>query len=365
MSRCLPTYPIQYRFNKIAIVGEAPGAEEEKQCQPFVGASGRELTHMLADAGIVREECYLTNVFMTRPPANNLEAWCVNKKEADRLWNELGNHGKYPFSGIKSGKYIKPCYLGELKRLHTELVEINPNIIIVLGNAPLWALTGDAGISKVRGTLIECNLLGGTRPFKVLPTYHPAYILRKWDERPIVVADFTKAKKESGDRTYIRPRRTLWLEPNLGDIRTFRDEYLVPGNPFSVDIETASGEITCVGFGLRNTGICVPFLDERKPGRSYWPTLEEEVEAWGLIRQILQLPNVKILQNGMYDIQWLWRKMGIAVQGPIEDTMLLAHSMFPEMRKSLGFLGSIYTNESAWKRMRPRKQTLQKKDDAE
>ncbi len=59
----------------------------------------------------------------------------------------------------------------------------------------------------------------------------------------------------------------------------------------------------------------------------------------------------KVFQNGMYDMQYLW-SMGLTVVNPRHDTMLLHHSLVPEMLKGLGFLGSIYTSEPAWKLMR-------------
>jgi hypothetical protein len=225
-------------------------------------------------------------------------------------------------------------------------------------------MCGESAISKVRGTLIEAQVSGAVRPYKLIATYHPDYVLRQWEERSICVADLMKAKRESTTQDYTRPERELWLEPTLEDIQVFKQTYLIPATRIAVDIETAHGQITCIGFGTASHGICIPFTDYCKPGWNYWATVVEELSAWRLVKSICELPNTKLLQNGMYDIQWLWKKMGITLSGDIDDTMLLAHSMFPEMKKGLGFLGSIYTNESAWKKLRPKKQTLQKKDDA-
>lgn len=363
--RILKTLPIDPSKNsRIAIVGEAPGETEIRKGQPFVGQSGEELTRMLSEAGIVRNECMLTNVFMERPPGNNIYAWCLKKKEADNEWQRLGNKGKYPFAGLKSGAYMRPARLGEISRLYAELLEYDPHVIVALGNTPLWALSGEGGITKSRGTIVECDL-GGERSFKVLPTFHPSYILRQWEHRPIVVADLMKVKRESVRPDYTRPRRTLWLEPTHEDIETFAQNFLQPADRISVDIETGMGQITCIGFGTRTHVICIPFVDTRKKGWSYWESAEAEVKAWELVRGILNLPNTKLFQNGMYDMQWLWKQMGLKVSGSIDDTMLMAHSMFPEMQKSLGFLGSIYTNEASWKKMRPKKRTTQKRGDTE
>jgi uracil-DNA glycosylase family 4 len=68
--------PIQVRPSgptdaRVMIVGEAPGAEEERKGEPFVGASGHELTKMLHEAGIARSQCFITNVCRERPPGNH------------------------------------------------------------------------------------------------------------------------------------------------------------------------------------------------------------------------------------------------------------------------------------------------------
>src|SRR5256885_15230622 len=68
--------------SRIAIVGEAWGAEEEIQRAPFVGASGWELTKMLSEAGIHRADCFLTNCFNLRPqPSNDIENLCTSKSD--------------------------------------------------------------------------------------------------------------------------------------------------------------------------------------------------------------------------------------------------------------------------------------------
>lgn len=363
MPEITPTPPVDdLRDAKIMLIGEAPGQQEEALGKPFVGKSGQELTKMLAEAGIIREECYLTNVFLDRPPSNNIFAWCLKKKEADEAWQALGNEGKYPYVYLKSGNYLDPARLVEaLPRLQEEIKAYNPNIIIALGNTPLWALTNLSGITKYRGTILLCDIFD--QQYKVLPAFHPAYILRQWESRPVAVADFMKAKKESQYKEFRRINRELWLEPNTQDIVDFREKHLTTAESFAYDIETGFGQITCIGFGTTTHAMCVPFLDTRKPDWSYWQTKDEEVAAWNLVRSILNLSGpLKIAQNGMYDITWLWTKVGIPVNAPMGDTMLMHHSMFPEMNKGLAFLGSIYTNEVSWKTLRPKSMTTKRED---
>lgn len=338
--------PVGNASAKIALVGEAPGEQEQFTRRPFMGGSGQELRRMLEVAGINMEDCFITNVFMKRPFNNKLEEhFCASKKEVG---------GKaYKWAQISSGKYIKPEYLYHVQRLKEELEAVKPNIVIALGRVAAWALLGDARITKLRGTIAESSLIPG---LKVLPTFHPAMILRDWSSRPIAIIDMMKAKRESESPEIIRPSRILTLEPTLEDL----DEYwpkLESTTAIAYDIETAPSRrlITSIGFAPSPyEAIVVPFVDFTKPGYSYWPDAESETKAWEWVKRVLALPNCKRQQNGLYDIQWLWHDVGIYPAGSIEDTMIMAHAQASEMPKGLDFLGSIYTDEAAWKLMSAR-----------
>ena len=106
----------------------------------------------------------------------------------------------------------------------------------------------------------------------------------------------------------------------------------------------------------------VPFLSRNKPSGNYWDTAKEEIMAWSWVRRILSFLLRPVFQNGLYDLNYLWRTLGIQVPHAGEDTMLLSHSLQPEMQKSLGFLGSVHTDEPAWKLMRKHGETLKRED---
>ena len=331
----------------LAIIGEAWGAEEERERTPFVGASGRLLTSMLADAGIRRADCFLTNVFNFRPPDNSLLALASDKASALPGYPQAVGSSRT----VSSKKvWIHARYEPELARLADELVEENPNLILALGNTPLWALAGKVGITKLRGaTFLSTHTASG---FKVLPTYHPAAILRQWDLRPVASIDLMKAAKERDYADLRRPNRTLWIEPTLEDLGEFYHSHIAGCEVLSVDIETAGTQITCIGFAPRpDLGLVVPFLDTRRKGKSYWPTLGDELAAWRWVKETLERPEPKkLFQNGLYDISFLWRGYGIRTLGADEDTMLLHHALQPESKKGLEFLASVYCdNLPAWK----------------
>lgn len=324
---------------EIALVGEAYGEHEERQRVPFVGPSGYELTRMLDEAGIRRADCFLTNVFNLRPAGNDIETLCGNK---------AGDTTGLP--PIRTGKYIRAEYLGELERLNEELRREAPNIIIALGGTASWALLHDGRISKIRGTVSECVTLPG---IKVLPTYHPAAILRQWDNRHVTILDLMKGKRESEFKEIRRPEREIWIEPSIEDLETFYERHLVTSSLISFDIETVGDQITCVGFsGDHRTALVIPFFCPGRTPPSYWSSPDLERQAWGFVRRVLESETPKLAQNGLYDVHFLWRRYGIPVRNFSEDTMLLHHALQPESLKGLGFLGSVYTNEASWKLMR-------------
>jgi hypothetical protein len=92
--------------------------------------------------------------------------------------------------------------------------------------------------------------------------------------------------------------------------------------------------------------LCVPFSFNYK---SYWPTVRDEVNAIRFIQAVCELPARKALQNGLYDAQWLWTEWRVRICNYEHDTRLLHHAIFPELPKDLGFIGSLWANEIAWK----------------
>lgn len=327
------------------LVGEAWGEKEEEACAPFVGTSGWILDGMLSQVGLTREDCYITNVFNLRPkPSNDIKNLCGTKTE-----------GIPGLPTLQKGKYVLAKYAGELERLYAEIRDVDPNVIVALGATAAWALLHSTGIKAIRGAVAltshsvaaKCG-----RAYKVLPTYHPAAIAREWANRPVGVADLDKAKRESESPIFTRPFREIWTYPTLEDLDTYEQEFIRPATSLAADIETWQNQITCIGFAPHPSScIVIPFISELRPNKNYWPTIDEELIAWSFVRRWLA-EKPTIFQNGMYDIQFLWRSYKIPVPLAQEDTMLLHHAWQPEMEKGLGFLASIYTDEASWKFMR-------------
>lgn len=325
---------------KIVIVGECFGKEEALLEKPFMGHSGQELTKLLKEAGIARRDCLLTNALNLRPPMNKdgkfvIENLCGGKKEVGE---------GYSVPPLSHGKYLRPEYLPELDRLREEILAHPRNLIIALGNTACWALLGAGGIQSRRGVVANSTLCPG---IKVIPSYHPAAVLRTWAWRPILLADLLKAKRESESPEIVRPKRWLLVDPTLAEIECWIEDHAQHCSSMAVDIETRNGQITDIGFASSpSQAISIPFVRNFKD--SAWATPEEELLAWNLVERLLMLPCEKVFQNGLYDLQYIY-KLGLRVCNAGEDTMLLHHVLYPELNKGLAFLGSIYTLESAWK----------------
>lgn len=337
----------------LAFIAEAPSNEELLKGRPLVGPSGRIFNGALRSAGIAREDCLITNVFDEKLPDNNVRNWCAPMKEARAM-------GVTDIPPIGDNGFLLPQYRWHLDRLAEELRQWDPVVCVPLGGTALWALTGQTGITAMRGQLTPATRVA--RGVKLLPTFHPAAVMHQWKFLPVVVGDLIKAQAAAKEgRDIVLPRRELILDPTLGDISRFV-EAAAHSRLLSVDIETGWGQITCIGFAASaEHAICIPFFDRRKVGNSYWGTLEEERDAWGYVRTMLEGDVPKLGQNfSAYDAYWLLEKYHIAPRNLLHDTRLLQHALYPELPKDLEFMGNSYGTQGSWK-LWGRKST--KKDD--
>lgn len=350
----------------IFLLGEAQGENEAKIGKGFVGTSGIQLLKLLDEASVIslsfadkllisrfykeydpslidkvwdnHPELHRSNVFQQHPPGNRLEFFCGPKAE-----------GIPGYGPLLTSKYVRKEFTYELDRLGDEILNLDPNLVVCLGNAALWSLTGRTGITKLRGTTVtSTHTISG---YKLLCTYHPAAVLRQWELRPTTIIDLAKIPKESLHAEVRRPACEIWIEPEIDDIAHFIREYIIGCPLLSVDIETSGTIITCIGFApRRDLAIVIPFLDPRKANRSYWPTAELEQQCWQLVREVLEDGTIpKLFQNGIFDMAFLWRSVGIATLGATHDTMLLSHAQQPEALKGLAYLGSLHTSHGPWK----------------
>ncbi|MDP3702771.1 MAG: uracil-DNA glycosylase [Candidatus Omnitrophota bacterium] len=148
---------------RLMFIGEAPGRDEDLQGKPFVGAAGQLLTKMIQAMGLRREDVYICNVLKDRPPGNRTP-------EPDE---------------------VEAC----LPFLREQIAIVRPSVICVLGAVAAKAMLGPhVAITKIRGSVCEYEGI------PLVPTFHPAYLLRNPDAKKFSWADLKKVKKLLDDR---------------------------------------------------------------------------------------------------------------------------------------------------------------------
>jgi DNA polymerase len=148
---------------EIMLVGEAPGADEDRQGKPFVGVSGQLLDRMMAAIGLDRTTFYITNVCFWRPPGN-------------RKPTEAELAAQQPFV-----------------LRHIELVR--PKVLVLVGGSSAQILLGtNEGITRLRGRWFEYRSDGLDAPIPALPLFHPAYLLRQPELKREAWRDLLKLK---------------------------------------------------------------------------------------------------------------------------------------------------------------------------
>jgi DNA polymerase len=185
MSESLPfadySYPADGKVPLLALIGEAPGADEIRLGRPFVGRAGQLLDRALAATGIDRDRCLIANVFRYRPPDNKVGHFFASKRRAleenDPLDMALGKLG---------ADYCRARFAGEIANLAETLKHTAPPVIVGVGRTPLWALTGLNGITALRGQLLANRLSEAP----VIATFHPSFVLRQNSIGPETEATF-------------------------------------------------------------------------------------------------------------------------------------------------------------------------------
>ena len=316
----------------IAIVGEQPGRNEVRHPHlgPFSGPAGHNLQECLQIAGISWSELWRTNVIkdLDMPLSSYIE--------------------------VRSGKNAKAVVhkVGEeyIKALARELASCSANVIVACGNVALWALTSRIGITSWRGSVIESTLLPGR---KVIPTIHPATWTQEklrvnpdaYLNRYLVALDLKKAKVESEfPEIRVWPRK-LSIAPTYHEAINFIAMCMTHadcGGIIDYDIETTkTRELSCIGLAFDPTwAMCIPFVG---PNGDYFLP-DQELSIMLLLEELFSNPKWrKRGQNVIFDSHFLLKRYGICPYN-LEDTMIAQGIIWPEMRKSLEFITSVWTD---------------------
>lgn len=319
------------------IVGEFLSPTDVERGGPFLDNTGKMFRAWLSQSGINPRDCQFTNVVNVQ--ASSYKA-LVGPKELAAKGTRF----------VKRGEYLRAEFIPHLESLYSLINSTKPNLVLAVGDLALWALTDESSIKNNRGRVTPGRAqISGV---KVLPTYSARQVIVEWPNKPILLADLDKARREDMFPEIRRPQRFIHLHPTLDDLESFFEEFIVPATELSVDIETKGTMITCVGFAPSpSRALVVPFFTESHKDGNYWRTAREEYIAWQWVKRVLRHGAKTFGQNFQFDAQHLWRSMGIKCPFFSDDTMLMHHSLYPELNKGLGFLASVYTDELSWKFM--------------
>lgn len=304
-------------------VGEAPANDEIASGYPFTGGAGRILYSLCKKAGINRDHCMIRNSVRCQVPNNDM--------------------GSYEHAAAA----IQHC---SETWLLPELEESKVKVVVPLGNSANWILTrrGEvaAGIHKYRGYPYTDPI----HKFLVLPTIHPAALMRDRTMWNVVVADLRKALKYASGG-YVRPREEFQIPTSPFEVEATVETLLQAKVPVVVDIENPGGELVLFGFGTLSFAMCVPFINDY--GERHWKNEDDELRVIRAIYQLLAAPDVpKVVQFEQHEKFWL-TQYGFECGGEWWDTHAMHALAYPALSHKLAFIGSVHTDRPEWKSLAP------------
>ena len=307
--------------NGVLLLAEALGAAEMASGVPFSGDAGYQLTKTLKRTQYHRDDFTIWNCCACRPPNNWLE---FSPWEADAI--------------LHCDQYLKAVI--QAKR---------PRVIMPMGNIALRSVLGRRGIQSLRGYVYEAIV--HDHQCLIVPTYHPAFILRGQDNLTgVQIYDIQRAVRVSRDG-YHAPEQHYVEHPTESDLERFVEEArnaALGGAWLSIDIETPTTasttedeygdiidtDIICIGFSFReHTGCTMRWTNAHLP----------------YIEQLLQLPFAfNVFWNQDFDVPRIQSK-GLVVQARVLDGMWAWHFLQSDLPKGLGFVSTFFTEMQEWK----------------
>jgi uracil-DNA glycosylase family 4 len=302
---------------QLMIIGEAPGREEDRLGQPFVGPAGKLLDELLRKAEFDPDKIYITNAVKCRPPENRAPS--------------LGE--------------IRAC----AQHLQREIDAVKPQYVLLLGNIPLKSVLNRTGIMRQRGRATHHGSC------IVMPTVHPAAALYSEANYPVIQFDLRYLRKVMQRGSIPREHA---LRPLPVDTPSRVDELVEALTGIvSFDIETSpkegsiskkdglypwNGQVTALGFG---TSVGEFTLQIYPPDRTVWN--DNDIDAI-LARVIPRLSHCFVVgQNIKFDQLWMLVHFGVRIEADF-DTMLAHYLLNENHFHDLEYLARQYFNAPAW-----------------
>ncbi|MGH7750498.1 MAG: hypothetical protein ACREQ5_37855, partial [Candidatus Dormibacteria bacterium] len=216
---------------------------------------------------------------------------------------------------------------------------LKPEVVVGLGNLPLWALAGHWGISNWRGS--EMVLANG---YKFVPSLTMTSIQTQWANRAFALKDWQDRIARRLRNGFVKPVWDFEIHPTLPSLYHFIDSI---NGDVAADIETSNGKIVCLGLATSSRkAMCIPFQTADGP---YWDP-HEYVRVLEAIDRLVKNKKVNwIGQNWNYDAQYFDQDLYIRAPGDF-DTYIGQSVLYPGVARDLGFLSSMYCDwHSYWK----------------
>jgi uracil-DNA glycosylase len=315
---------------KVCIVTDAPSAKDEQTGTLFCDSTGRLLKQMLHHCGLDFNSCYVTSVMHVRPPCGS-------------------------FSYMYSGKMPTPQLEALWNALKVRIETRRPEVVIVLGNEAMKALCNKSNVNDYRGTWLSY------KGIKVMPTFHPSYIMKVYNDHVIFEMDISKAIKRKP--CTVPP---ILLRPSLQQVLNWVHNAKKYNGRVAFDIETVKDTIRCIGFATdkpQKSAIVIPFMvfnsgqdinsiskvikpfsSSGSNANSYW-TEEDEISVLDALQDFFSSDVKFVGQNSIaFDEPFIKREFGITINNHYMDTMNAWHNLYSELPKSLNFLCSVFTD---------------------
>lgn len=300
----------------IVIIGEAPGATEDRNGRPFIGKSGRILRTELDRHGLT-SKTYITNVVKCRPPDNR----------------------------TPTAAEIKACR----PYLEAELEKLKPRYVVTAGvPATKTLFRGRAAINKFHGEIIESEKVD----YIGMPIFHPAYTLRDPSKLPGLKDDLARLARltEGG----LRNDTVEWRVVRRGNLQQFLAEFIAAPE-FAYDCETSglfpfdpNGYITAIGIALPERTWVIPgFMHPDYQQFSHSPFAHGDAlkQLMLLLIHIARRDGKRTYaQNGKFDNKWMWAQFGGAFRLTF-DVMLAHHVLDENLDHDLTSMCRAYLDE--------------------
>lgn len=307
----------------VAVIAEAPGRMEVAQNVPLVGGAGSIFWKALREhvPTLARHDCYVTNVVKRQV---SFEQETGDRKPA----------GKHEVSAWQH------LLLWELEQLP------NLQMVILLGNYAIEAVTGNTGVNKWRGSVL-LNIPIGNRTVTAVCMHNPAFCVREPLTHITFNMDMAHKVKPVFLGTYKQHNVRTIINPSAADALDFIRMTENAREPIASDIEVISNETACVGLAPSvHDAVCIAFRREAENIYSEG----DELRIRLALQRLYTNPKVRVIwQNGAFDMGWLWFKDRIRTAPAYGDTMLAHHVLYPQLPHNLGFIVAQYTNHPYYK----------------